>query len=179
MQYYGDFGDEDDDDDFDKVGQNEEEDDEIVLYSDPILSKKRESKAPKEGSSKNALKSLKTKKVAKSKAGTETAAKKGPKTPVAKAATKIKGGSRVRLSACEIWCGPPDEPLEGGWPDGWLKRIFQRASGATKGSTDRYWYSPKKNKKFRSMVEIKRFMAALEEYGGDEDAAWKHLKQNM
>jgi hypothetical protein len=33
-------------------------------------------------------------------------------------------------SAIEIWAGPPDDYLhENGWPPGWIKRVFQRASG--------------------------------------------------
>mmetsp|Transcript_28945 Transcript_28945/g.69880 ORF Transcript_28945/g.69880 Transcript_28945/m.69880 type:complete len:453 (-) Transcript_28945:852-2210(-) len=51
--------------------------------------------------------------------------------------------------------GPPTEELEGGWPEGWVKRVFERASGATKGSTDKYWYSPINGVKLRSIVEGK------------------------
>jgi hypothetical protein len=72
--------------------------------------------------------------------------------------------------------GPPEEPLDGGWPDGWIKRTFARQSGASVGSTDSYWYTPQTGKRLRSMVEVKRFMAALSTYGGDEVAAWKGLK---
>jgi hypothetical protein len=77
----------------------------------------------------------------------------------------------------EIWSGPPDEPLEGGWPEGWMKRVFRRASGATKGDTDRYWYSPVLGKKFRSMNEVRRFMAAMKTTGNDEEAAWRVFKR--
>lgn len=51
--------------------------------------------------------------------------------------------------------GPPTESLEGGWPEGWVKRVYERASGATKGSTDKYWYSPINGIKLRSIVEGK------------------------
>ena len=75
-----------------------------------------------------------------------------------------------------IWEGPPDEALEGGWPDGWVKKVFQRKSGQSKGSTDRYWYTPIQKYKLRSMVEVKKFIRALEQYGGDEMAAKKNFK---
>ncbi|KAL7568739.1 hypothetical protein ACA910_021732 [Epithemia clementina (nom. ined.)] len=75
-----------------------------------------------------------------------------------------------------VWEGKPDEPLEGGWPEGWTKKIFQRQSGSTKGSTDRYWYS-RKNFKFRSMIEVRRFLALLQSLNGDETAAHGAFKQ--
>jgi hypothetical protein len=78
--------------------------------------------------------------------------------------------------AKEVSSGPPDEPLEGGWPDGWTKRVFERQSGSTKGTKDRYWYSPA-NKKFRSMNEVKRFLAALKTCKGDEGEAWNVFKK--
>lgn len=84
-----------------------------------------------------------------------------------------------KAPATEVSCGPPDEPIEGGWPDGWIKRTFERQSGATKGSRDRYWYTPITQKKLRSMVEVKRFMTALQEGGGDEGYAWKKLKGKL
>jgi hypothetical protein len=84
-----------------------------------------------------------------------------------------------KLPAKEVSCGLPDEPLDGGWPAGWVKRVFERASGATKGGHDRYWYSPLTSKKFRSMVEVKRYMVALRDCGGDEDMAWKWLKNKV
>ena len=95
-------------------------------------------------------------------------------TKVVKNDVSAAGG--VRKSAKEVECCPPTEPLEGGWPPGWIRKKFERLSGATKGSTDRYWYSPKTNKKFRSMTEIKRFLPILNSKNGDEDAAWKEFK---
>lgn len=87
--------------------------------------------------------------------------------------TSAKSG---RHPAREVYVGPPTEPLEGGWPPGWIKQIVERQNGASAGHTDRYWYSPQTNKKFRSMVEIKRFLAHLSECGGDEGAAWIRFK---
>ena len=79
--------------------------------------------------------------------------------------------------AIEIWSGLPDEPLPGcGWPTGWTKKIFERNTGASKGHTDKYWYSPKTQKKFRSMVEVQRFLTFLGQCDGNEDVAWKTFK---
>jgi hypothetical protein len=69
--------------------------------------------------------------------------------------------------------------MEGGWPAGWRKSVVQRQSGATAGMQDRYWYTPTLGYKLRSMVEVKRFMAALADAKGDEKEAWgvfKHKK---
>jgi hypothetical protein len=69
----------------------------------------------------------------------------------------------------QTYSGPPDEPIEGGWPAGWTKIIVPRKSGAK--TPDKYWYSPIKQLKFRSLVEVKRFMAALATCNGDETEA--------
>ena len=76
----------------------------------------------------------------------------------------------------EVWMGVPDDPLEGGWPEGWIKRKFERKGGLSKGGLDRYWYSPQTKKKFRSMVEIKKFMFSLTQTNGDEEKAWLLFK---
>lgn len=106
-----------------------------------------------------------------------SAAKKPKKTPdkLMTDSAKQKAPGRV-VPAIEVWSGKPDEPLAGGWPDGWTKKLFERPSGKTKGSRDRYWYSPVTKRKFRSMVEVNSFMAALLQSKGDEDAAWKIFK---
>jgi hypothetical protein len=62
------------------------------------------------------------------------------------------------------------------WPDGWTMRTFERRGGATKGTTDRYWYSPT-NKKLRSMLAVKRFAEATAVCGGDEEKAWVLLRE--
>eukprot|EP00980_Cylindrotheca_fusiformis_P008072 scaffold1722_cov120-Cylindrotheca_fusiformis.AAC.2 len=94
--------------------------------------------------------------------------------PVGKKATAAK--ARKNGAAEPIWVGEPTEPLEGGWPEGWTKRVYERQGGATKGQTDRYWYSPKEGYKFRSMVEVRRFFKALEMKDGDEVEAKKIFK---
>ena len=42
---------------------------------------------------------------------------------------------------------------------------------------DKYWYSPLKKKKFRSHVEVQRYLGMLEIAKGDEDLAFKYFKQ--
>ena len=65
------------------------------------------------------------------------------------------GSSSASGKAKMLSEGPPTEDLEGGWPEGWVRRVFERASGATKGTTDKYWYSPIEGIKLRSIVEGK------------------------
>lgn len=65
------------------------------------------------------------------------------------------GSSSASGKAKMLSEGPPTEDLEGGWPEGWVRRVFERASGATKGTTDKYWYSPIDGIKLRSIVEGK------------------------
>ena len=84
-----------------------------------------------------------------------------------------------KQNAVKVWEGAPDEPLEGGWPEGWIKKIFERAGGLTKGRGDRYWYSPHKKYKFRSMLEVKKYLGILRTLGSsevDEDIAWRMFK---
>lgn len=113
-------------------------------------------------------------------AASKGSAKKNSKTPSSKAKTpssKVKTpSSGKRLPAEEVWSGEPDDDLDGGWPEGWTKKTFQRASGRSKGDFDSYWYSPIENKKFRSMNEVRRFLAALQTTNGDEAKAWKMFK---
>lgn len=116
----------------------------------------------------------KARKKPKAAAKKRTAAKKAVSSKQKKekgSATSVRGPPAV-----EVWSGEPNEPLEGGWPAGWTKRIFERPSGATKGSHDRYWYTPITKRKLRSMVEVKRFIAALGKSEGNEDEAWKLFK---
>jgi hypothetical protein len=89
---------------------------------------------------------------------------------------KAEKSEKNNVHAQESGSGPPDdslEPLEGGWPDGWLKKKLVRQSGATKGEFDTYWFSPKENIKFRSMKQVKLFIAALKETDNDETKARK------
>jgi len=94
-------------------------------------------------------------------------------TPKAKVKTE-DGTKAVRTPAVLLWEGPPEEDLgtEAGWPPGWVKKVFQRTSGTSAGSRDRYWFSPG-GRKFRSMVQIRNFLELVEKHNGDEEAAWK------
>lgn len=102
--------------------------------------------------------------------------------PAAKArkivATKTapKSGSR---SSPEVWSGAPDDDLGAGfqWSAGWIKKKFERQSGQSKGTFDSYWYTPALQKRLRSIAEVKRFMTALKDQGGDEEAAWVAFKK--
>lgn len=76
-----------------------------------------------------------------------------PKITLLSSVAKVRPGP-----AKEVWSGVPDDDLEGGWPAGWIKKTFQRASGASVGSFDSYWYPPGGGKKLRSMVEVRRFL---------------------
>lgn len=136
--------------------------------------KKEETKGDKKKPKAAAKKPEKTAAKMKTAAKTKTAAKKAASPKQAKkkeSATPGRGPSAV-----EVYSGEPNEPLEGGWPPGWTKKIFERPSGATKGTHDRYWYTPITKRKLRSMIEVNRFLAALGESNGDEDEAWKIFK---
>lgn len=64
---------------------------------------------------------------------------------------KSAPGKAVASAAVrQVYEGPPTEALEGGWPEGWLKKVIKRMTG---DAQDRYWYSPIERIKFRSMVE--------------------------
>lgn len=93
-------------------------------------------------------------------------------TPTRRASTSAspKGGRKASPLVSE---GAPDDvyPGTGDWPAGWKKRVFQRQSGATKGQFDSYWYTPILQVKLRSMAEIRRWLAAMEQTNGDEEAS--------
>jgi hypothetical protein len=78
-------------------------------------------------------------------------------------------------STKQVYYGRPEEDIPGGWPDGWMKRTFQRPGGQ-KQRFDRYWYTPQMQYKLRSIVEIKKFMQYLKDSNGDEETAYAYLK---
>jgi hypothetical protein len=88
----------------------------------------------------------------------------------------LKAGPNGRAPAKEIWFGNPDPKEISGNPEGWTKRTFERQSGATKGSTDHYWYTPKLKLKLRSIKEVDRFVKELAKSEGDEATAWRGFK---
>jgi Methyl-CpG binding domain len=65
-----------------------------------------------------------------------------------------------------------------GWPAGWITKVFERQSGATKGTTDRYWYSPICEYKLRSLTQVRKFLDLLEINGGDESVAIEILRRS-
>eukprot|EP00977_Amphora_coffeiformis_P006346 scaffold1353_cov161-Amphora_coffeaeformis.AAC.18 len=87
-----------------------------------------------------------------------------------------------RPQAHLVWAGEPDEqyypfnkePIN--WPPGWKKQVFQRASGDTRGATDRYWFTPDQGYKLRSLKEVYNFFACMERNENDETRAWKAFK---
>ena len=80
-----------------------------------------------------------------------------------------KGGKRS--APLEVYCKPAPE-----FGKGWTVRGFQRQSGAYEGHVDKYWYSPKTKKRFRSKAEIQRFLPVLKKCKGDEEKAYKNFK---
>lgn len=45
----------------------------------------------------------------------------------------------------------------------------------TRGDKDRYWFTPAKKYRLRSMVEVKKFLENLKRTGGDEVQAKKMM----
>ena len=76
-----------------------------------------------------------------------------------------KDGKKTRsilVKAEFVYSGPPTIPFLGNgshWPDGWIQKNFKRASGATKGRIDCYWFPPEGGPKLRSRVEIRTYLA--------------------
>ena len=105
-----------------------------------------------------------------------------PPAPSTRVAPKTSAAARAKIKATlqnpseknpnEVYSGPPDDYLEGGWPPGWIKKAVMRTVGVQKGKADRYWYTPKLGFKLRSLSGVKRFIAALKECDGDEDQAF-------
>ena len=62
-----------------------------------------------------------------------------------------------------------------GLPHGWTTKTYHRKTGKTAGRAYHMYYSPKKNKKFPSMVQAKEYIKILSQPDvvGDEDRAWK------
>ena len=79
--------------------------------------------------------------------------------------------------------GDPDDDLPMGrtWPPGWKKAVQIRKGGMSKGTEDKYWYSPEKKYKFRSLAGVARFLDVLDDFGGDEneERAWKAYRGSL
>jgi hypothetical protein len=93
---------------------------------------------------------------------------KGP----ASASTSTTLSANGKHHARELECIPAPE-----FPAGWTRKTFERVGGITKGTTDKYWYSPLEKVKLRSMTEVKKFMELCLAHGGDEQKARQDLFQ--
>lgn len=82
--------------------------------------------------------------------------------------------SGKKLASKMVFSGPADDI----GMTGWTKKTFERQSGKSKGTRDSYWYSPEHQYKFRSLNEITRFKACLEQMGNEADA-WKRFKGKL
>mmetsp|Transcript_54578 Transcript_54578/g.132543 ORF Transcript_54578/g.132543 Transcript_54578/m.132543 type:complete len:321 (-) Transcript_54578:1173-2135(-) len=116
-------------------------------------------------------------------ASAKPAAKSKAKTPAAKKTAAAKKGKATaakpkRASGVLAYEGKPDVDIEGGWPKGWTMKKYTRMSGATKGGTDRYWFTPEKKYKLRSMVQVKKFIDAMKKgkTKGDEEKSLAAIK---
>ena len=88
-------------------------------------------------------------------------------------AAAADGAATKRPAAILLWERAPDDAVDGGrWPPGWTKARYRRGDGS---SCDNYWTSPG-GRRFRSMTEVRRFLRALGESGGDEGAAFRACK---
>ena len=72
-------------------------------------------------------------------------------------------------TATEISSGPAGVDF----PDGWIAKCYRRNGGETVGKTDRFWFSPGRNIRFRAKKHAMRFIDVLKEpeVDGDEDKA--------
>jgi hypothetical protein len=114
----------------------------------------------------------------KNKAATPASKKKSAasSSPNKKSTTPAKGAG---AGPKEVATVPAPEPefADNKYGKGWIRKEFLRASGATKGTTDKYWYSPKMQHRLRSMAEVRRFLKCLEAKEGDEEEAFKLFKK--
>lgn len=83
-------------------------------------------------------------------------------------------GDRI-TSATEVSSGPAGPEF----PSGWVIKTYRRSGGETIGKTDRFWFSPGRNIRFRAKKHAKQFIDILNEpsINGDEDAAAEAYKK--
>jgi len=58
----------------------------------------------------------------------------------------------------------------------WTRETKKRLAGRSRGSTDKYWFSPQQNYKFRSLKGVKEFLFYLQQCDGDEQNAYVMMK---
>jgi len=66
---------------------------------------------------------------------------------------------------------PSDE-----FPEGWTVQYHRRSD---RNRVDRYWFSPRTKKRFRSKVGVAMFIKKCEEVGGDEERALSAIKSHL
>jgi len=95
-----------------------------------------------------------------------------------------EGSMRGKAPIAKLLVIPPDAPIMKKvpackyWPEGWKQETYERKSGASKGDTDDYWYSPMPNRhKFRSGKEIQRYLQFLDEFDGDFSLAYTAFRR--
>ena len=102
---------------------------------------------------------------------TSTTSSSGSSNPRSPGGGNGNGGGRSGKSPKKtpISEGPPDDDLGEGldWTEGWIKRVYRRMDGDSAERTDKYWHSPG-GYKFRSLVQVRKYMKALELLEGDE-----------
>ena len=77
-----------------------------------------------------------------------------------------------------VYMGPPKSDRKNGkWPEGWTMEIYKRLSGLYKGQMDKYFFSPKKKYKLRSMVEVERFLEEMTKHNDDETIAIQEVEK--
>lgn len=92
----------------------------------------------------------------------------GSKKKAARNVIPLATGDRNTL-ATEIASGPAGEEM----PDGWTVKTYRRNGGETVGKTDRFWFSPGLNIRFRAKKHAMSFIEILQEpeCNGDEQIA--------
>ena len=85
-------------------------------------------------------------------------------------ARKSVGGKAPRLQLREGHAG---------WPGrGWKKESRVRKTGASKGRVDCYWHTPVEHFRFRSKVEVDKFLMELRSDASDGDEKKAKLAMN-
>jgi hypothetical protein len=59
-------------------------------------------------------------------------------------------------------------------PEGWTQIIVRRKKGVIR---DKHWFSPKESYKFNAEIKVRRFLALLDQVGGDEVMAYRLYKK--
>lgn len=101
--------------------------------------------------------------------GVVTSREKEKKNKKQKRATCLLTTGDRNTTATEIASGMAGPEF----PAGWVIKTYRRSGGETIGKTDRFWFSPGRNIRFRAKKHAMAFVDILneEDVGGDEDKA--------